>query len=454
MRHVVVMSFTASVGLMAIFVVDLVDMIFISMLGNAALAAAIGYAGAILFFTTSLGIGMSVAAGALVAQSIGAGDQTAAQQRSTTAMLLGVLFGFLFALLVWANIPFLVALVGASGETLSLATLYLRIIIPSLPLLVIGMIGSAILRAHGDATRSMLVTVSGGVVNAILDPILIFGLDMGLSGAAWASVGARCAIAFMALWPIFRHYGGLKWPTQSALLSVLRPLMAIAAPAILTQLATPINAAYITYSMAKYGQDAVAAMAIIGRITPVAFCMIFALSGAVGPIIGQNLGAHLHKRVAGAYQNSVLFTAVMVALVSVLLFALRAPIAFIFEAQGPTKGLLHLFLGPLALLFFFNGLIFVSNAAFNNLGHPYYSTWINWARNTLGTIPFVILFGYWYGAEGILIGNAVGGIIFGLLAAVLALRVIRKTEKTAIVKQEMNAFERQKRLHLLCHQRR
>ncbi len=72
-KHVSVMSLTASVGLMAIFLVDFVDMIFISMLGKAELAAAVGYAGAILFFTTSFGIGMSVAAGALVARALGAG---------------------------------------------------------------------------------------------------------------------------------------------------------------------------------------------------------------------------------------------------------------------------------------------------------------------------------------------------------------------------------------------
>jgi Na+-driven multidrug efflux pump len=69
MRHVAVMSATASIGLMAMFVVDFVDMIFISMLGNAALAAAIGYAGSILFFTTSFGIGIAIAAGALVASA-------------------------------------------------------------------------------------------------------------------------------------------------------------------------------------------------------------------------------------------------------------------------------------------------------------------------------------------------------------------------------------------------
>ena len=85
--HISVMSLTASVGLMAVFLVDFVDMIFISMLGKAELAAAVGYAGAVLFFTTSFGIAMAIAAGALAARALGAGEAEDAGRRATNAVL-------------------------------------------------------------------------------------------------------------------------------------------------------------------------------------------------------------------------------------------------------------------------------------------------------------------------------------------------------------------------------
>ena len=387
MRHITVMSLTSSVGLMAVFLVDFIDMIFISMLGKAELAAAIGYAGAILFFTTSFGIGMAIAAGALVARTLGAGDAELARRRATNVLIYGVVFGSIFAAIVWIYVPELATLMGASGPTLDLATSYLRIIVPSLPFLITGMVGGAILRAHGDARRAMMATVWGGLVNAVLDPILIFGLDMELTGAALASVAARIAIAATALLPIIRHYGGIARPSGAELTRDLTPVFAIAGPAILTQLATPIGQAYVTRSMAEYGEDAVAGMAIVARITPVAFGVTFALSGAIGPIIGQNFGAGLHDRVRGAFRDGLIFTAVVVVLVSALLFALRWPLAGLFNADGLTRDLVFLFAGPLALMFFFNGMLFVSNAAFNNLGHPFYSTWLNWGRHTLGTIP-------------------------------------------------------------------
>ncbi|KNG94986.1 MATE family efflux transporter [Pseudaestuariivita atlantica] len=424
LRHVTVMSLTASVGLMAIFVVDFVDMIFIGMLGQPALAAAVGYAGAILFFTTSFAIGMAIAAGALVARALGAGDAERARTVATNALVYGALVGVVFAVAVWLNLAPLVRLLGASGETETLAVSYLAIIVPTLPILMAAMVGGAILRAHGDARRAMMATIWGGVVNAALDPIFIFALGLGLNGAALASVAARITIAVMSLRPVVQVYDGIAPVRTGPLIRDASPVFAIALPAILTQLATPVGQAYVTRAMAEFGEQAVAGMAVVGRLTPVAFGVIFALSGAVGPIIGQNAGAGLTGRVRTAFRDALIFTAIVVVIVSSLLFLLRAPIAALFALEGEALALVYLFCGPLALVFFFNGGLFVANAAFNNLQHPYYSTWLNWGRHTLGTIPFVMLGAWALGAPGVLIGQAAGGVIFGTVALLLALRVI------------------------------
>lgn len=335
-----------------------------------------------------------------------------------------MIFGALFTAAVWFNLGPIVALVGATGETAGLAVHYLSIIVPTLPLLLIGMVGGAILRAHGDARRAMIATVLGGTVNAVLDPILIFGFGLELTGAALASVAARLAMAAFALRPIFRHHGGLDWPSFQGVLRDFRPVVTIAFPAILTQLATPVGQAYVTRSMAQFGEDAVAGMAVVGRLTPVAFGVIFALSGAVGPIIGQNFGARDPVRVRRAYLDGILFTAFVVMVATAVLFALRGTIADLFQATGTMRALIYLFCGPLALMFFFNGMLFVSNAAFNNMGRPFWSTGINWGRHTLGTIPFVMAGGALFGAPGVLIGQAAGGVLFAVLSYWLAARLI------------------------------
>ncbi|MGB0844028.1 MAG: MATE family efflux transporter [Alphaproteobacteria bacterium] len=453
MRHVITMSFTASIGLMAIFAVDLVDMIFISMLGNVALAAAIGYAGTVLFFTSSINIGLSIAAGALVSQAIGRDEEAEARHFATSVATYAVIIGLIVPTLVFLNLEHMLKFLGASGEALTLATSYLTILLPSMFLLGIAMTAMAVLRAHGDAKRSMYATLIGGIVNAVFDPIFIFALDLGLEGAAMASVLARVVMLAVALMAALKHHNGFSKPHLGRTLKDTRTVMNLAAPAVLANVATPVGSAFIVREMAKYGADAVAGMAIIGRVTPVAFSVLFALSGAIGPILGQNFGAGLGERVRDGFIAGLKFIVVYVLIVSLLLFLCRNLIIDLFDVTGVAQSLVLLFCGPLALMFIFNGFIFVGNAAFNNLGHPAYSAYINWGKNTLGTWPFVLAGGALMGAQGVLIGQAVGTFAFGIMAYVLARKIIGKPKHKDQATSRFHGFEIHRRLHAIYSSR-
>ncbi|HBD90299.1 MAG TPA: MATE family efflux transporter [Gemmobacter sp.] len=429
-RHVAVMSLTASVGLMAIFVVDLINMVYISWLGDPVLTAAVGYAGAVLFFTTAFGIGLSVGVSALVARAVGARDAALARQRATEGIVLSGGFSLAFSALVWVFLPQIVGLLGAQGRVAAETLWFLRLTIPGQPLLILGMVGASVMRAHGAARQSMMVTVWGAVALAALDPVLILWADLGLTGAAMAGWASRLVMAAMGLWPIWRRLGGFAPVTARSLIEAARPLFTISGPAILTQLATPVGQVVVTRMVAGYGEAAVAGMAIAGRLTPVAFGMIFALSGAIGPIIGQNLGARRMDRVRRGFRDAILFAGLVILVMSALLFLGRGAIADLFRAEGLTRDLVYLFCGPLSLMFFFNALIFVANAACNNLGAAMQSTLVNWGRHTLGTVPFALWGAQVAGPQGVLIGQAFGGVVFGLLAVFLALRVIDRRAAT------------------------
>ena len=264
---------------------------------------------------------------------------------------------------------------------------------------------------------------------------------------------ARIAIAVVALAPIFRIYRGIIWPHLPGMQRDLQPILAIAAPAILAQIATPVGQAFVTRMMASYGEAAVAGMAVVGRLTPVAFGIIFALSGAVGPIVGQNYGAGAIDRVKSGFNAAIAFTALVIVVVSAVLFLMRGAIADLFDATGVARDLIYLFCGPLSLAFFFPGVLFVANAAFNNLGHPLLSTLTNWGRNAVALIPLVLAGSYFGGAKGILIGQSLAGILFGLIAWVLALRVIERAGAgPATVKPQI--FGREGRLMTLFNERR
>ncbi|KNX43399.1 multidrug efflux pump VmrA [Roseovarius tolerans] len=130
MRHVSVSSFTASIGLMAIYAVDLIDLIFISMLGYEEMAAAAGYASALLFFTSAINIGLSVAASVLVSRSIGEDDELEAREYATSTVMLVMVVGIAIPLVLLTNIEFFVGLLGATGQVAELAATYLWIVLP------------------------------------------------------------------------------------------------------------------------------------------------------------------------------------------------------------------------------------------------------------------------------------------------------------------------------------
>ncbi|MFB2532162.1 MATE family efflux transporter [Paracoccus sp. p3-h83] len=424
MGHVVRMSLTASIGLMAMFAVDFVDMVFIAMLGNHALAAAVGYAGTLLFFTNAVNIGLSIAAGSLVARALGAGRPGDARRQATNVAMLAALTGLVLPVLILPNLTAILRALGAEGEVARLAARYVIIILPTMAAVAVAMTAMAVLRAHGDARRSMMATLYGGIVNAVLDPIFIFALGLGLDGAAVATVLARLTMLALSLRPAVQVHDAFARPSLAGLRPDLRAINAIALPAVLTNIATPVGNAIVTRELARFGTDAVAAMAVIGRLTPVAFAVIFALSGAIGPIIGQNAGAGRADRVRAAFAAGLVFTAAYVAAVSLILFVLRAPLSDLFEAEGLTRALIYLFCGPLAGLMFFNGVIFVANASFNNLGRPLYSTAINWGRHTIGTWPLAVIGAWTMGAAGVLIGQALGGIVFAVIAWLVARQVM------------------------------
>ncbi|MFA9550699.1 MAG: MATE family efflux transporter [Hyphomicrobium sp.] len=424
LRHILVLTGTGAAGLMAIFLGDLANILFLSWVGDDVVIAAVGYASSILFLTISMGIGLSIAATSLVSPALGAGRRMRARRLSLNAHVLTFVAASLLSLVIWLLIPQFLELLGATGRAYELATVYLLILVPALPPLAVAMTSASVLRSAGDARRAMNVTLIGAPVNTLLDAILILGLGLGIQGAAIASALARLVMMAIGLYGVvWVHdlWGRLRVRT---VLADAPAHIAVAVPAVLTNIATPVANAYVTRAMAPFGDTAVAGWAIVGRVIPVAFGAIFALSATVGPIIGQNYGAGAFDRVRATLTQSLLVTAAFTGIAWAILAVLAWPIASAFDATGETADLIVFFCRALPPSFVFLGALFVANAVFNTLGRPHYSTALNWGRATLGTVPLVQAGAVLAGAAGVLAGSVLGGVIFGILAVWLAYRWI------------------------------
>lgn len=426
MRHVVTMSLSGTLGLSFTFFVDFLALWWVSQLRDEAMIAAVGIAATIQFAAMSIAIGMMIGAVALVSRAIGMGERARARRIATVGIVLMVAVQTVVAALLWTFRREVLVATGAEGEMLDLGARFLTITLPSMPVIATGIACSAILRAVGDAWRSMAVTMAAGAVAVVLDPVLIYLLGWGVTGAAVSIVLARSVMMALGLRFAIRSHDILAAPAREDIVTFFRPYLAIALPAIATQLSTPFGNWILTREIAAQGESAVAGWGVVMRLSILAFGGIFALSGSIGGIIGQNSGAGRPDRVAGAYRAALTFCAGYTLVVWALMAALSEPIVASFGLSADGAAVVRAFTRLAAGAFVFTGALFVANASFNNLGRPLRSTAANWFRDGVLMFPLGAALASALGAEGVVWANALANVIAGTVAAWLAWRYIRK----------------------------
>jgi putative MATE family efflux protein len=437
MGHVVRMTATGAMGITFVFIVDAANLLWISQLGDARLVAAIGFAFAIQYFSVSSGVGLMIAATAMVSRSIGSGDRELARKQAGAGMVIAVIIQSCVAALVVLFRHELVAMAGATGETARLSARYLAITMPSLAMMAVAMVGSGTLRAEGLGAKAMYVTLFSGVVLMIIDPIMIIWWGWGLDGAAIGLFVFRICLMGLALFfAVYQHQlvAAPSWPDIRV---IFRPFMLIALPAIATQLATPAGNYILTMLMAPYGDDAVAAWAVVGRLTVVAFGGIFALSGAIGGIFGQNFGAGQMDRLQTTYRDALIFCVIYTLVAWGLLLLATPYVIDLFALTGQGADVLRAFTFVGVGGFIFIGALFVSNAAFNNLGKPGRSTIVNWTKDAVLSWPAALALAAAYGAPGVIYGQAASGAVVGVVSALWGWSYVKSLQPAAIKSVEL-----------------
>lgn len=418
MGHVVRMTATGAMGITFVFLVDAANLLWIAQLGDPQLVAAIGFAYAVQFFSVSVGVGLMIAATALISRSIGQGERAMARRQAGAGIAIAVVIQTGVAALIVLFRHELLALAGAEGETARLAARYLAITIPSLVTMAFGLICSGVLRADGYGAKAMYITLLSGFVLLIIDPILIFGLGWGLDGAAIGLVLFRIALMALGIYFAIIQMKLVERPRLRTFRRILLPFMAVAGPAIATQMSTPVGNYLLTGVMAEFGDEAVAAWAVVGRLTVVVFGGIFALSGAIGGIFGQNFGAGQIDRVRSTYRDALIFCGIYTMVAWGLLLAATPFVIRAFALPPEGAEVLRAFTLVGVGGFVFVGALFVSNAAFNNLGKPARSTVVNWLKDAGVSWPLAVWLAPIFGATGVIYGQALAGVVIGALAAI------------------------------------
>lgn len=419
------MVLTGWASMLAVFAVEFLSLLYLGTLQDEAVLGAVGFGSMTQFTITSVCIGVIVGGAALVSRALGAGNMARARTLSGASLILMAGAALAAGGIFLAAIGPFTAAIGLAQDVREHLLSYVLITTPFAAVMGLGMMLSNLLRASGRGRQSMWVLLAGTATVAVLDPIVIFILDGGMEGIAWAGGVGRVATVVLGAWLVFGKHRLVAWPVRRALRADLAAIGKIALPAALTALATPAAVIFTVSTYATFGSSVMAGATVVDRVLQLAYSLYFVLPGAIGPILGQNLGSGQWDRVKQTVRLTASW-ALLYGFAAATVLALAAPwVADMFKVAGPGRDLIIFFCRFGSFAWAVNSLFFVAIAVFNNLGYATYSTVIGWLRATLGTLPFVWLGAHYGGAEGVLLGQTLGFALFSVIAMSLCLRVLR-----------------------------
>jgi len=382
----------------------------------------------IMAFSMLVGIGAS----AVISIRLGEKNKDSANDILGNALILITIISLVLGILGVVFLNELLILFGASENSIPYAKAYIQIILMGAVFQNIGFGINNIIRAEGNPKMAMLTMVFGAIINIILDPIFIFGFNMGVQGAAIATIISQ---AFNTLWVLkyftFKNSGStLKIKKASLKLHkyIIKDIFAIGMAPFSMQIASSLVVILYNKGLYAYGGDlAIAAMGILNSISMLIFMPIFGISQGIQPIIGYNYGAKLYPRVLKVLKLAITFGTciAIVGFISVQLFAKSLIGVFV----GNNPDLINLGARGLKI-----DLIFLPILGFQILGASYFQA-INEAktsmilsilRQVIVLIPLILILPLFFKLDGLWLSQPCADLIATVLTAFFLCKSIKK----------------------------
>lgn len=419
-------------GILAIISFQLVDLYFISKISHEALTA-VSFTLPVTMFIHYVLIGLSIGMSSVVSRLLGQGHHDTVARVTTHGLCFTALFGLALAGLGIAVLNPLFALMGATPAMMPMIRDFMIPWLAGGVFLSLPMVGNAALRGTGDTFFPAFVMILAAVINAILDPLLIFGLygfpELGISGAAIATIFGNACAAVLGLVVLYRKHLITLSPFHAERFGdSLRRILHVGIPASITNMILPLSQGIVTALMATHGAQAVAALGIVTRVEAFAFIVLMAVATGMAPIIGQNWGAHKYDRVHKTLNLALGFSVAWSVLMALGLGIFASPLARLFTDDPETVRIAALYFLIVPASFIVGNLVPGWSSAFNAMGMPKRSFLMIVVRIFVLTIPFTVAGHYLAGPVGIFLGLAVANVLSGLGFHLYNLRVCRLRE--------------------------
>ncbi|HAS6257873.1 TPA: MATE family efflux transporter [Vibrio vulnificus] len=422
-------------GMVAILMFNLIDTFFISLLGTEALAA-ISYTFPVTFAVNCITMGIGVGLSTSIGRLLGQGEAHQAARFTTHGLLLAVVLVALASTLGFFTVTPLFTLLGAKEELIPLIGQYMHVWYLTIPLLVIPMAGNSAIRATGDTKTPAKIMMLAGLINGVLDPLLIFGIgpfpELGIQGAAIASALSWLGALIGSFYILIQRERLLGLPQWQRLKEDWQQILKVGTPAALSNAMNPLSGAILMMMLSSHGTAAVAAYGAAQRIESILILVLMALTSALTPFMAQNFGAKNPQRAFQGLFVSMRFSVLFQGLVFLMMVPLSIPLAALFSQEQAVRDLLWHYLLVVPISYGFLGIVMMLVSGLNAMHQPLNAFRWSVIRLFVFTLPAAYLGSWLYDIEGLFIGIAVGNILVGLCSYLYALKQ-RKQQLATLV---------------------
>ncbi|MGM9627993.1 MAG: MATE family efflux transporter [Faecousia sp.] len=414
---------------------NMADMFFIAMLGDDTQVAAIAVVGPVFSLATAVATMLGAGGCAVIANYLGAGERENAQTVGSLCVWTSILFGLVFTASMLTGTDSILRYLGATEDMMGFAANYMRTLAVGSCLMLFSVVMASVVRSEGLILPGMLSNMAGTVTNIILDPIFILWLNMGVIGAATATVIGNLVASAMLIFSIRKQFGILTLSPKPAMRkpSLLFHTAAVGLPNGISSVLSGFASTFSNQILSVYGSGVIAAMAAAGRATMVITMIQMGICMGVSPLLAYNYGAKNLPRLREALIKTAVLTIGFGIIATVGCFAGRDALIGLFLKDTANveigKQMMFWLLIASPLL----GFYYLSSNFLQAAGNAFFATIISILRQGALLIPCLYGMHALLGLTGVAAAHTVSDMLSVGISAVLLIFQYRRLKRTIVI---------------------
>ena len=410
---------------------NMVDTFFVGKINTQA-TAAVGVVFSLMAIIQAIGFFFGHGSGNYISRQLGAQNEKEAAKMASFGFFSALAAGFVLMITGMIFIEPLARMLGSTETIMPYAIEYLRYILIGAPYMTASLVLNNQLRFQGNAMYGMVGIVVGAIVNIVLDPLLIFVLEMGIAGAALATIISQFISFVLLLCMSIRAPGiHIQWKNLELNFHYFKEVFRGGFPSLCRQGLASVSGIALNLAAGVYGDAAIAGMSIVSRITMLAFSVLLGFGQGFQPVCGFNYGAKKYHRVREAFFFCLKYATIFLFIVSILGYINAPALVSIFRKGDPDVTAVGIAaLRYMCISFTLTGGMVMSNMLLQSIGMAFQASVLAAARQGLFFLPLIFILPKFFGLQGVEMCQMVSDILAFCIAMPMSLSVMHKMKKT------------------------